>query len=384
MKNPLGVPSWRQAVIMIVGLPLVIALAVMAYAWPAARIAPRDLPVGVVSTGTASQSVVEGLEHGRPGAFDIRLYPDQAAARSAIEHRDVYGAFVVAPGHVTVLEATAASPTVAQLVDAAGHQLAAHTAASAGGTSTAASGIGSGSAPASASASGAGGAGAVVRTVDVVPTSVHDPRGLAFSASLLPLTICSIIIALFTTIGARLRPGPSRVVPLMATCAAAAFAVYLVAQTFLGALPHDHAATWAAVALTMLAISAPTAGLVTLLGHRGLGLSAALMVFVGNPFSGSTSAPELLPKAAADIGRWLPPGAGAGLVRGTAYFGGSGSAGPLVVLGVWSVLGLAVVAFGRRRPVVPEAVLVAEGGTDGLSLVPPRHAAPPGGRVPRP
>jgi hypothetical protein len=61
-----------------------------------------------------------------PGGFSIRRYAGQAAARSAIEHRDIYGAFVIslgrviAPGRVTVLEASAASPTVAQLLAAAG------------------------------------------------------------------------------------------------------------------------------------------------------------------------------------------------------------------------------------------------------------------------
>jgi hypothetical protein len=80
---------------MTVALPLVISLAVMAYAWPASRIAPRDLPVGIVGTSAASQNAVEGLAHSKPGGFDFHLYPDEASARSAIKNREVYGAFVV-------------------------------------------------------------------------------------------------------------------------------------------------------------------------------------------------------------------------------------------------------------------------------------------------
>ncbi|SHM95614.1 ABC transporter permease family protein [Actinacidiphila paucisporea] len=373
MKNPLGVLSWRQIVVTTVALPLVISLAVLAYAWPAARLAPRDLPVGVVGTGPAARAAVDALDRSAPGAFAVHRYPDQAAARSAIEHRDVYGAFAVGPGGVTVLEATAAGPSVAQLLDASGSRLAAH-AASPQGRTPAASGT-------------ADAAAAPLRTVDVVPLSAGDARGVVFSSALLPVTICSVLIALVVTMSGTVKPGGARLVGLLTGCAAAGLAVYLVAQGFLGALPHDHAATWAALALTMLAIAAPTAGLVTLVGRAGLGMGAVLMVFLGNPFSGVTSAPELLPAAAGGIGRWLPPGAGAELVRGTAYFGGSGSAAPLTVLAVWSVLGLAAVASGRPGPadtgdnLLAEGRseargLAAEGRSDGLNLV--REGRPEG------
>lgn len=242
VKNPLGVLSWRQIVVTTVALPLVISLAVLAYAWPAARIAPRDLPVGVVSTGAAARGAVDALDRAAPGAFDVHRYPDQAAARSAIEHRDVYGAFVVAPGGVTVLEATAAGPSVAQLLDASGSRLAAHAAPPQGRTPTAS---GSVSGTASGAASGtAAAAPAHLRTVDVVPLSAGDARGVVFSSALLPLTICSILIALVVTMSGTVMPGWPRLVGLLTGCAAAAFAVYLVAQGFLGALPHEHAATW--------------------------------------------------------------------------------------------------------------------------------------------
>jgi hypothetical protein len=71
------------------------------------------------------------------------------------------------------------------------------------------------------------------------------------------------------------------------------------------------------------------------------------MVFVGNPFSGVTSAPQLMPSAVDHIGQLLPPGAGASLVRNAAYFNGSDSAGHLLVLGLWSAFGLAAVFLGR-------------------------------------
>ncbi|MEV7323646.1 hypothetical protein [Streptomyces sp. NPDC093970] len=396
-------------------------MAVLAYAWPAARIAPRDLPVGIVGTSTASQAAVEGLAHGKPGAFDFRLYSDEASARTAIRNRDVYGAFAVRPGGITVLESTAASPTVAQLLDNTGRQLAARASAAAAkraaakaaaeraaqpahgkstgaahgksegagkGKSSGADKGGSGKAGKGGTAagkdgSGKGGSGAVkaahihVKTVDVVRISADDPRGAVFSSSLLPMTICSIIIALVVALTLRLRPA-ARVAVLIVVSGTAALAVYVVAQGFLGALPHDHLATWASLALTILAMSSFAAGMITLVGSRGLGPSAALMVFVGNPFAGSTSAPELLPTAVHDIGQWLPPGAGASLVRGTAYFDGNGSAAHVAVLVLWSVLGLTAVMFGHH--VYPLTRVPVVDGARAESGDPAPEAATPGVR----
>ncbi|MEU6070097.1 ABC transporter permease [Streptomyces sp. NPDC047082] len=375
MKTPLaGHQSWRHVAVMAVALPLVISLAVMAFAWPAARTAPRDLPVGIVGTSTASQGAVEGLAHSKPGGFDFRLYPDEASARSAIRGRDVYGAYVVAPGSLTVLESTAASPTVAQLLDKAGRQLAAH--ASKAAADRAVSSVHGTSARSERGKAGPKAPTQIrVRTVDVVQISADDPRGVVFSSALLPLTICSIMIALVITMSRRLRP-VSRLMALIAVSGAAALGVYLVAQGFLGALPHEHLATWASLSLTMLAISATTGGVVTLVGPAGLGLSAALMVFVGNPFSGSTSAPELLPKVVDDIGQWLPPGAGASLVRDTAYFNGNDSAGHIAVLTLWSVLGLAAVLFGHRAARVANGPVANESVTVGDER-PANEVAPP-------
>ena len=125
MRNPLGGhPPWRQLTIIAVALPLIIVLGVLAFAWPAARIAPRHLPVGIVGTGAGRQQVLAGLIRSDPGGFDVRGYPSEGAARSAIEDRDIYGAFVPGADGMTVLEASAASPEVAQLLSTVGQQLA--------------------------------------------------------------------------------------------------------------------------------------------------------------------------------------------------------------------------------------------------------------------
>jgi hypothetical protein len=315
MRNPLAAhPPWRQLVIIAVLLPLMIVLAVLAFAWPAARIAPRDLPVGIVGTG---ERVLSGLNRSDPGAFDVRRYADEASARTAIEDRDIYGAFAVGPGGVTVLEASAASPSVAQLLSTVGQHL---------------------------------GSGQPVVS-DVVPLPAGDPRGLVLPSALLPLTICGVIMASVIGLVLGFRPAWRQVMALIVVSATAGLGAYLIAQGFLGALPHEAVATWAALSLTVLAIGATTAGLIALIGAPGLGLGILAMIFIGNPFSGATSAPELLPAPVGAIGQWLPPGAGASLLRSTAYFGGHGAAGHLTVLLVWIAAGLAAIVAGHHAPV---------------------------------
>ncbi|MGW1757260.1 ABC transporter permease [Streptomyces mirabilis] len=324
-----GHPAGREAAVAILVLPLVITLVVLSFAWPAGRTAPRDVPVGIVGTGAASQHAVEGLVHEKPGAFDFHLYPDQQAARSAIENRDVYGALAISAHDITVLTAPAASTSVAQLLGEVGQQLA-ERAAQQGAAGTRPS------------------AKIHVTAVDVVPVAAEDPRGVVFSSAVFPLTICGILIGAFVSTARGLRRPWHRLLTLLVACAVAGLGAFLVAQGFLGALPHDHVATWAVLSLVLISISTTAAGLVRLLGQAGLGLSAALMVFVGNPFSGASSAPEMLPEGVDHVGQWLPPGAGASLLRDTAYFDGNGGSGHLAVLALWSVCGFTAVMFGRR------------------------------------
>jgi hypothetical protein len=329
MRNPLSAhPPWRQLAIVAIVLPAMIVLAVLAFAWPAARIAPRHLPVGIVGTSATSDRLVTSLTDAQPGAFDLHLYANEASALTSIEHRDIYGAFVVTTGGITILEAGAASPTVAQLLTTVGQQLA-----------------GRASQPAR---SGAQPAAVAVRAIDVVPTSPGDARGLVLSSALLPLTICGAVVALIIGLVVGFRPAWRQAMALTVVSATAGLGAYLVAQSVLGALPGEHLASWAALSLTLLAISSTTAGLIALVGAPGFGLGAVLMVFVGNPFSGATSAPQLLPDWVDHLGQWLPPGAGANLLRSTAYFNGNGAAGHLVVLVLWTAFGLTAVTVGHH------------------------------------
>ncbi|MEV4684491.1 ABC transporter permease [Streptomyces kurssanovii] len=307
-----AVPARRMIAVMVL-VPVVVALALWAFAWPAARTAPRDLPVGVAGPAAAVTQLERGFER-REGAFDVHRYDDEASARAAVEDRVVYGAVVAGPKGTSLLTASGAGPVVAQLLEAVTAQ-----------------------AP----------AGTQVRVTDVAPLPSGDPRGTALAASALPLALAGVAAgALVTMSGLR---GTRAAATLFGASALVGLTATAISHSWLGVLQGDWWAEAAALSLTVAAPGATVAGFAALLGTPGIGLGALLMVLLGNPFSGAASAPELLPEPVGAIGQWLPPGAGATLLRSVAYFDGRGAAAPLVTLSVWAALGLAAVFVGGRR-----------------------------------
>lgn len=304
----------RPVVAALVLIPLVAGAVLWVFAWPAARTAPNDLPVGVAGPQQAVAELRQALE-AAPGTFAVHDYPDADAAAAAVGDREVYGAFV-AGQRPEVLVASAGGPLVAQLLtDLAARLLP--------------------------------GEGAPTVT-DVVPAPADDPRGAAFAAGVLPLVLAGVITGVvLSALGARRGR-------LLATLVAAALVTgagcAALARSWLSVLAGD--GSWplvaAALSLVVLAVAATVAGCVSLIGPPGIGVATLLLVLLGNPFSGAATAPELLPTPAGPIGGLLPPGAGASLLRSAAYFDGDGAAGPLLVLGAWTTAGLAAVLLGRR------------------------------------
>lgn len=302
--------------IAVLAVPVIVAIALSTFAWSAANLEPRDLPLGVAGPAEAT-GPIETMLAEQNGAFDVHRYADAAAATEAIEDREVYGAVVAAPDGQTLLIASAASPTVAGLLR---ENLAAPQAT----------------------------------VLDVVPADPDDPRGVAFASMILPLVLAGIIGGVIVSLLG--RPGLNQVGILAATAAACGLVTIVMVQGWLGVIEGPWLLNAGVIALAVLAIASVIAGLNALIGPVGIPLGALLIVFVGNPWSGVASAPELLPKAAGFIGQLLPPGAGGNLLRNTAFFDSADSGGQLAVLLVWTVLGLGAIVAGaamqRRRTAV--------------------------------
>ncbi|MCF2534994.1 ABC transporter permease [Streptomyces sp. FB2] len=307
-------PAPRRLVAVVVLVPVLAALALWAFAWPAARTAPRDLPLGVAGPAAAVTQVERQLS-AHDGAFDVHRYADEPAAREAIEDRDVYGAVVVTPQGPKLLTASAASPAVAQLLQ-------------------------------QAVAGPAAAEGTQVETVDVVPAPEEDPRGAALNSSVLPLALAGLAAgAAVTLLGLR---GLGAAGALAGVAALIGLIAAALAHSWLGVITGDWWAEAGVFALMTLAVSAAVAGLAALLGPAGVGLMAATVMLIGNPFSGAASAPRMLPEPVGTIGQWLPPGAGTTLLRSVSFFDGAAAVGPALTLTWWAAVGLGAVLLGDR------------------------------------
>jgi hypothetical protein len=303
-------PSRRLSPAAFLIVPLAAAIVLAMFVWPSSRLEPRDLPVAVAGPPAAADAVEQKLA-ARDGAFEIHRYADEAAARDAIEDRDVYGAFVATQQGAKVLTASAASASVANMLEDSAAELE-----------------------------------APVR--DVVPAPAAS-TGLA--ATVLPLIILGSVTAAisgFLAAGALRRAGLVVAGSLLAGIVATA-----VLQSWLDVVGGDFAANAATLSLTVLATASIVAGLQALIGQAGTILGALLMTFVGNPISGVGTAPELLPDPVGALGQLMPPGAGGNLLRSTGYFDGAAAGGHAAVLAAWSLAGLAllfVAALRARRP----------------------------------
>ncbi len=306
-------PKHRTIAVLVL-VPTLVALALWAFAWPAARTAPRELPIGVAGPASAVAQVEQRLEQ-HEGAFDVHRYKDEAGARAAIEDRVVYGAVVVADDGPRLLTASAASPVVAGLLKEAV----------------------TAQAP----------AGEPVKVSDVVAAPSGDPRGSALASSILPLALAGVAAgALVTLLGLR---GPRAAAALTGAAVLVGLTGGALAHSWLGVLTGNWWAEAGVLGLTVLAVGAGVAGFAALLGTRGIALGSLLVVLIGNPFSGAATAPELLPEPAGMLGQWLPPGAGAQLLRSVSYFDGSGAGASVLTLSLWAALGLAAALLGGRR-----------------------------------
>jgi hypothetical protein len=298
-------------------LAVVIAIVAIAFALPAARSKPHDVPIGAAGPQAASGQVADILEKNAPGAFEITYYPGEAALREAIRNRDVYGGVSFGPDGRTLLIATGASPTVAQLLSQVGTGIAQH-------------------------------AGVALRTEDMAPPTAEDPRGAGLAASALPITLAGLLPAVALVLVLR-REVWTRFAAAVVFAGLAGATVAALLRFVLGSIDANFWGVAGGLALGALASGLSMLGLGSLCGRAGLAVGALLALLLGNPLSGLTSAPELLPSGWGALGQWLPQGANATLLRSTAFFGGSGATMAIVVLAGWATVGAALIVIAAIR-----------------------------------
>ena len=316
-------PAAIKAAAIVVGLTAILAVILIAFGLPASRSAPHDVPIGVAGPAAATEQVRQLLEQKSPDAFAVTTYADDAALRAAIRNREAYGGISFGAGTPmegggpTLLTASGASPMIAQLLNQVGAGMAAQS-------------------------------GAPLRSQDLAPLPAGDPRGVGLAASALPLTLAGLLPAYVFVLLFK-REVWLRFASTAVFAGIAALTVALLLRYLFGSIDQNFWGVTAGLVLGALAMGLPVLGLGSLFGKAGLGVGAAVTMLLGNPLSGLSSAPEILPSGWGAFGQLLPQGANATLLRSTAYFDGAGATGAVVVLFCWAAVGAALVAIAAIR-----------------------------------
>jgi hypothetical protein len=310
-------PAAIRATGIVVALTTALAILAIAFALPAARSKPHDIPIGAAGPQAAGGQVADILEQHAPGAFALTYYPGEAALRDAIRNRDVYGGMSFRPDGRSLLIATGGSPVVAQMLTQIGNGVAQQ-------------------------------AGVPLHTEDLAPPTADDPRGAGLAASALPITLAGLLPAVALVLLVR-REVWTRLVAAVVFAAGAGVTTAALLRYVFGSIDQNLWGVAAGLTLGLLAAGLSMLGLGSLFGRGGLAVGALLALLLGNPLSGLTSAPEMLPSGWGTLGQWLPQGATATLLRSTAFFDGAGAATAIAALTCWAVTGTALVVIAAVR-----------------------------------
>ncbi|KUH82165.1 MULTISPECIES: hypothetical protein [unclassified Mycobacterium] len=310
-------PAAIRATAVVVVLTVVLAIVALAFALPAARTAPHDVPIGAAGPQAASGQVAATMERQAPGAFEFTYYPGAEALREAIRNRDVYGGIALGPDGPTLMIATGGSPMIAQMLTQIGNGIAQKT-------------------------------GAQLQVEDLAPPTADDPRGAGLAASALPITLAGLLPAIALLFALK-REVWARVTAAVVFAGVAGVSIAGLLRWVLGSIDANFWGVTGALTLGILATGLTLLGLGSLFGRVGLALGAVTALLIGNPLSGLNTAPELLPSGWGQFGQLLPQGANATLLRSAAFFDGAGATVPVIVLTCWAAFGAALIVIAALR-----------------------------------
>ena len=361
--------SWLKVIATSVLASLLVALVVLAFTWPTKTMEAKNLPVSIAGPEVTVSQFEQSLKDQGIETFDLKQASSREEAEQQIKQRETYGAIIFTEGAAPeVLTAPAANTAATQILNGVATQLNAQIQQKALAAKTEAL-------TQAVQAGGEQGAQAAaqleqmkvqveqasameVKTTAVVPLSESDSSGTGLAIAAFPLVMGGTIggmLSLTLINGTWRRFATATLYSVIAGALTA-----LILSTWFGFIPGDFATLWAAFSATYLATASFMIGMGALLvPSAGLGLSAVVTMFIGNPISGATMPSVFLPGAWGQIGQMLVPGASSTLLRSIAYFPEVATSDQWLVLGSWIAFGLLAGVIGwalkERRTATVEA-----------------------------
>jgi hypothetical protein len=290
---------------------LFMTLALSAFHQPA----PHDLKVGVVAPAPVTRALQRTLDVAAPSGFELRAYPGEAQAHTAIADRRLDGALLTAQAGQRLLVADAGGSGAARALTGAFTALAAKT-------------------------------GQRLAVVDVVPPLNGDSQGL----SSFFVILCVLFPSLATGVAAAHLLRHLRTIPRITVPVIAAAAIGLAAAGIADGISGlgNYLPIAGIVALFSLAISLPTAALGEIKPPL-VALAVLVFLILGLPASGGPAGlAQFGPSLLRSFDSALPLGVAADAVRNTVYFGAHDTGGYLLVLAAWAAAGIVALALATN------------------------------------
>ncbi|MFF4045325.1 hypothetical protein ACFYZ5_01555 [Streptomyces chartreusis] len=313
-------PGRRRAVIgMLVALGICAVMqSLFATTYMSAGHAPKasNLPFGVVGPSPVLAAAEKNI------SLKVTQYPNEAAAKTAMDEARVYGALVSSGGTNTLI-------VVPSLSDLAPLDLAVRFEEAARAT----------------------GQKVKVQQYAPHPLAAKDPFGLVQALMLVPLLIGGYMSSTLLMAATGRAAGRWRAAQLAGFAVISGLVIDLIVCYWLEGFPSSKFwIVWPICSLIVAVVAFVAAILQKLLGPIGTLVTVVAMILLGNPSSGGASGVPYLPAFWRDLGPYLPPRNGYILLHHTIYFDGHGTSQALINLLIYLGVAAAVlIVLDLRR-----------------------------------
>ena len=271
-----------------------------------------NMPFGVVGATSLADAAQGDLF-----TLDITKYDDQAAATTAMDRGEIYGALITTDSSTELMVVSTISDI--SPLDLAGNFEKA--AAAANETIS-------------------------VKAYAPTPLAEKDPFALVPATLLVVLLIGGYMSAalLTTTVGS--ASGRWRGLWLAGFSVVTGLILDVVTTYWLDGFPKDSFwVVWPILSLIILVVALFAAVMRRVLGPAGIVVTLIVVLQFGNPSSGGSNGAAYLTPFWNGIGPFLPPRNAFLLLRNTLYFDGHGITQPLAVLAIYAVVGAVILGF---------------------------------------
>lgn len=338
--------SPKFILLLVLGLTAVLGIMMAAFSLPAVNSGIHNVPIGIVSNSEQmNQKVTNTL---KDKGFKVTEYHDTQTMKDDINHRKIYGAIKLdSSGEVIVYKATAASTAVAQAITQVGNTIVDQQKLL--GTQQIQKLLNQTTDLTTIKVLNQKLTMLNHKTVEIIELKSFpkaDPNGTGLAAGALPIAlggwIGTVAIANFVK-GKR-----QKLYALIAFAVVGGLGLVAVIQFGIGTFDGNYLLIALGAMLGIAATGFLVLGILEILGNAGLAIAAVLLILLGNPLSGLTSAPEMLPSGWGTVGQLLPPGATGTLLRNIAFFDGYAITYPIIILSSYIIFGLLLFKIGKK------------------------------------